>query len=104
MSQSIHVIAPHNLPVDKAMGRVLAWLQAQDGSDSRVKSISTNIDNVAHAITLKLVAYGYPVTATFTVNPSHVELRTSEATDVIEGAAMWFQQGRLQKQLNDALK
>ncbi len=104
MSQSIHVVVPHGLPLQRAMNKVLTWLQEQQGKNQHVTPLSTVIDNTAHTVTLKLSAYGYPVTVVITVSDSQVELQTSEAIDIAEGMAMWLEQLQLQKQLAEVLK
>ena len=104
MAQSIHIIAPHKLTQDAAFERVLTCLQLQKVANAHVVLFSVNIQPVLHSIDIKLSAYGYPVNVVIAVSPSQVELRTSEATDAIEGLAMWWKQLDLQKQLAEILR
>jgi hypothetical protein len=99
----LHITVPHSLPPEQAMRKLLAWLQSQDGKTPHVKSLSTVVDNVAKTITLRLDVYGYLVTATISVSASQVEVKTNEATNLVESAAMWIEGLQLKRQLAEVL-
>jgi len=104
MSQSVYVVVSHKLTQDEAFARVLKWLGDQKGGTPSILVISVNVQPLVHQIRLSLNIYGYPIEANITVTPSIVEVKTNEATDIIEGAAMWYQQRQLQSELTKILK
>ncbi len=89
----------HKLPQDEAMLRVRNWLQSKENENVNVKTSRFEVDNAAHVITLALKAYSYDVSATITVSPTSVEIKTSEAQDFVEALSMWYEQLAIESEL-----
>ncbi len=100
---SINITVAHSLRQDSAFARVLTWLQAQS-KPAFVTAKQTNVNHTLHTINLIMDVHGYPLNLLIDVGADRVTVTSNRATDMVESAAMWFENMRLQKQLAAVLK